>query len=200
MSEFKIVEGFYFPSDVDENWLINVRKEIWEENEYDRFGLQIHPYDTVLDLGANVGVFTKFALDKGANHVYAFECDQHYFDCLNLNLYNNPKATTIKGFVSDRIEENHYNFLTIFNKFNLGRVNFCKIDIEYWEYPLLLNATPEEIQRIDQFAIEVHDIYSNSYKVFEILEMFSKNNFAVNFEHIHKDYNLGMVYAKNKNI
>lgn len=200
MSGFKIVEGFYFPSDVDENWLINVRKEIWEENEYDRFGLQIHPYDTVLDLGANVGVFTKFALDKGANHVYAFECDQHYFDCLNLNLYNNSKATTIKGFVSDRIEENHYNFSTIFNKFNLGRVNFCKIDIEYWEYPLLLNATPEEIQRIDQFAIEVHDIYSNSYKVFEILEMFSKNNFAVNFEHIHKDYNLGMVYAKNKSI
>jgi len=200
MNSFKVIEGFYFPQDVDENWLINVKKEIWEEHEYDRHGLQIRPYDIVLDLGANVGSFTKYALNKGAHHVYSFECSENYYNCLDLNFCNNPKVTTIKGFVSDRIEPNHYNFTTIFNQFKLSKVDFCKIDIEYWEYPLLLNATPQEISRINQFAIEVHDIYENYYKIFEILEMFSKNNFATNFEHIHKDYNLGMIYAKNKNL
>jgi len=200
MTNFESIDGLYFPSDVDADWLRNVKKEIWEDNEYDRYGIQIHPGDIVLDFGANVGAFTKYALSKGAHHVYAFEAQDHYFDCLSLNCRNDYNVTKVKGFISDRFEYGHYNFPTIFDKFNLGRVNFCKVDIEYWEYPLLLNASSEDIKKIDQFAIEVHDIYENYYKVFEILEMFSKNNFATNFEHIHKDYNLGMIYAKNKSL
>lgn len=200
MTNFESIDGLYFPSDEDADWLRNVKKEIWEDNEYDRYGIQIHPGDIVLDFGANVGAFTKYALNKGAHHVYAFEAQDHYFDCLSLNCRNDYNVTKVKGFISDRYEKSHYNFTTIFDLFSLSKVDFCKIDIEYWEYPLLINSSFEEIKRIKQFAIEVHDIYNNSFKILEIIELFTRNGFYINYEQIHKNTNLGMIYAKNKNI
>ena len=200
----KLVNGYYFPIDTDKNWLKNVIKEIWEDNEYERFGVEIKKGDTVLDLGAYVGVFSNYAISKKAHHVYAFESTKHYYECLLLNTITTPKITNIRGVISDRSDEyyddtKNYNFNKIFKEFNLGKVDFCKMDIEGFEYPLLINSNINEIQKINQFAIEVHNIYAH-HKIYEIIEMFSKCDYTVNFEIIHKDWNLGMIYAKNKNI
>lgn len=199
--KYQLIDEFYFPKNIDPNWFRNVYKEIWDEYEYDRHGLKISAGGIVLDFGANVGAFSRYASYKGANHVYAFESDAEYFECLKLNTEETfYDITLIKGFVSDRFEFGHYNFPTIFSMFNLNEVDFCKIDIEGWEFPLLLNSKAEDIQKIKQFAIEVHGLYENGYKILEIIEMFSKNNYCVNFEHIHKEYNIGMVYAKKKDL
>lgn len=189
------IQNYYFPSDLEGAWLENVIKEIWEDKEYERFGIKVNSDDIVLDLGSNVGVFSLYALSKKAHQVYAFESNDKTYECLKLNTILHPKITTTKGLISN----NDYNFSKIFQKFNLGRIDFCKIDIEGYEYDLLLNASNNDIQKINKFAIEVHNIYSH-HEVYKILEMFSKNNFSINFEVIHKEYTLGMIYAKNKNI
>lgn len=197
MSDKQIVNGYYFPSKTGALWLENVIKEIWDDHEYDRYGVRINQGDIVLDFGANVGSFSKYAINQGARHVYAFECENDEFEYLELNTKDEPKITITKGFVSDRNDENHYNLPKIFNSFDLGMVDFCKIDIENWEYPLLFNANPDDLKLINQFAIEVHNIYNNYQN---ILEMFSKIGFSTNYEQVHKNCNLGMIYAKNKNI
>lgn len=195
-----LVDGFYFPSHIDPNWLILIKREIWKDHEYDRYGLNIKEGDIVLDFGANVGTFTKYALNKGAKRVYSFECDNNYFECLNLNLNQSPNVMLMKGFVSDRSEEGHFNFVKIFSLFNLTEVDFCKIDIENWEYPLLINSNPIYLKKIKQFAIEVHEINIFPEKVLQLIEIFSKAGFYVNYERIHQDSTLGMLYCKRKDI
>jgi tRNA G37 N-methylase Trm5 len=194
-----IVEGFYYPHTQDPEWFKSVKKEIWEENEYTRYGIDIKPGDIVLDCGANVGIFTKYALNKGAKHVYAFECDPSNYECLILNIQE-PNVGLIKGYISDRFEENHFNFQTIFDIFNLETIDFAKIDIEYWEYPLLLNMPIKTLNQVKKYVIEVHNIYDNAYKILQILEKFNQNGYVINFEQIHKNTNLGMIYAKKENL
>tara|TARA_Y100001963_G_C6779589_1_gene449162 strand:+ start:1718 stop:2326 length:609 start_codon:yes stop_codon:yes gene_type:complete len=189
------IQNYYFPSDLEGAWLENVIKEIWEDNEYERFGIKIKPGDIVLDLGANVGVFSLYALSKKAHQIYAFEKNEQEYECLILNTIKSSNITNIKGLISN----NDYNFTKIFQEFNLGRVDFCKIDIEGYEYDLLLNANSEDIKKINQFSVEIHDIYSH-HEIYRILEMFSKNNFSINFEIIHTPSTLAMIYAKNKSI
>ena len=75
-----LVDDFYYFEDQDPNWILGLKKEIWEDQEYTRYGLDIKKGDIVLDCGANVGVFSKFALNKGAQHVYSFECDPSVFE------------------------------------------------------------------------------------------------------------------------
>ena len=133
-----LVDDFYYFEDQDPDWVLGLKKEIWEDQEYTRYGLDIKEGDIVLDCGANVGIFSRFALNKGAQHVYSFECDSPVFELLKLNLTYYSNTTLIKGYISDRFEFEHFNFQTIFSMFNLDKVDFAKIDIESWEYPLLL--------------------------------------------------------------
>ena len=51
--------------------------------------------DVVLDLGANIGIFTRFASDKGAKKVYSFEPVQENFRLLSLNRPDNCEAHRI---------------------------------------------------------------------------------------------------------
>jgi len=191
-----LIEGFLFPSDVDENWFKNIKKEIWEDHEYDRYGLEIKENDIVLDLGANVGAFTIYCVKKKAK-IFAFESDLKYFECLEVNTVLYKNVNIKHGFVSDRNTINHYSLPTIFKMYDLKYVDFCKIDIEGWEYPFIINCPIEYLKLVKQISMEVHNLKENSLKILEIIEILSKCGFKVNFEHIHKNYNIGMLYAKN---
>ena len=49
---------------------------------YDRGDAGLRPNDVVVDLGAHVGVFTRYALHRGAARVIAFEPEPYHFECL----------------------------------------------------------------------------------------------------------------------
>src|SRR5450755_2916657 len=49
---------------------------------YDRGAARLRPNDVVVDLGAHVGVFTRYALYRGASCVIAFEPEPFHFECL----------------------------------------------------------------------------------------------------------------------
>lgn len=52
----------------------------------------IKPGDVVLDLGGNIGIFSRFASDKGAKKIYTFEPVQENFQLLALNRPENCEA------------------------------------------------------------------------------------------------------------
>lgn len=181
----------------DPAWCESVFKEIWIDHEYSRYGVKVEKNDIVVDCGANIGLFTNYALKYcKAKHVYSFECDEHYFKTLNENVDEN--VTTRKAFVSDRNEYGHYNLEKMLSEFDLIYIDFIKVDIEWWEYPFIINMSDETIKKVNKWVIELHDIYNNSEKILEIIEKFTINGFDINYEQVHKDTNLALLYVKKR--
>jgi FkbM family methyltransferase len=60
--------------------------EMMEQSDYESSEVTIRPGDTVIDAGAHVGVYTRFALNRGAARVVAIEPDPVNYACLEANL------------------------------------------------------------------------------------------------------------------
>ena len=179
----------------DLGWYQNVYKEIWFDHEYSRYGVEVKKDDIVVDCGANVGFFTLYALDKGAKHVYSIECDDRNTGSLHYNL-ENKNATIIKEYVG--FGEGNIDIEKILQIINKPFIDFIKVDIEWAEYDLLLNTPDDIMRRVNKWVIEFHDIYGNYENIFNIIEKFSKNGFNINYEQIHKNSNLALLYTKRK--
>jgi hypothetical protein len=179
----------------DLGWYQNVYKEIWFDHEYSRYGVEVKKDDIVVDCGANVGFFTLYALDKGAKHVYSIECDDRNTGSLHYNL-ENKNATIIKEYVG--FGEGNIDIEKILQIINKPFIDFIKVDIEWAEYDLLLNTPDDIMRRVNKWVIEFHDIYGNYKNIFNIIEKFSKNGFNINYEQIHKNSNLALLYTKRK--
>lgn len=54
--------------------------------DYEQRGCHIKPDDVVVDLGANIGLFSRLALERGAKKVYAFEPSTDTLKCLLHNV------------------------------------------------------------------------------------------------------------------
>lgn len=175
----------------------NIFNEIWVDDEYSRYGVDIEVGDVVIDCGANIGMFSKFAIHKGASVVYAYECGEEEYKCLNLNTNQTPNIITTKGYVSDT----DYSIKRIIEENKLERIDYLKIDIEGYEYNLLINEDEDVFTKIKKIAIELHifGMYSGNteffYKSFQIIEKLSKLGYKLNLEHIIKNTNLYMLYA-----
>ena len=51
-------------------------------SDYERYGCVIEEGDVVVDIGGNIGMFTRRAIERGASKVIAFEPMSHTFSCL----------------------------------------------------------------------------------------------------------------------
>jgi FkbM family methyltransferase len=68
--------------------------EFYIDKKYERWIGK--PYGLVIDVGANIGVFTKYMLDNEyANHVVSIECGQLALEDLQKNFKRNPWVTII---------------------------------------------------------------------------------------------------------
>lgn len=175
----------------------SIYKEIWIDNEYERFGVTINNGDIVVDCGANIGIFSQYAIHRGAKYVYSYECGDEEFNYLKLNTQNNDRIFPIKGYISDT----EYSIKKIIDSNNLSHIDFIKIDIEGFEYDLICNEDESYLKRINKFAIELHNfgLFNNSnehfIKIFQLIEKLSMCGFKISFQHIHKNTNLYMLYA-----
>lgn len=73
--------------------------EIYNREDYIQNDCKILPGDVVVDCGGNIGIFTSFALDMGANRVLSFE---PYPNNYKLNKKNNPTAEVFNLAVSNK--------------------------------------------------------------------------------------------------
>jgi FkbM family methyltransferase len=81
------------------DWELNV------QHDYRSGGGRVRAGDTVIDCGAHIGMFTRYALRQGARHVVAIEPDPANVACLEANLSDEITAgqvMVIKAGVWDR--------------------------------------------------------------------------------------------------
>ena len=139
------------------------------EGPYETETFTLHKNDVVIDVGANMGIFSLLAMKRGVKTVYAFEPLKHALSHLNANIVSNnyedriipiPYALSNKsGAVSfienkdnmgaSRITDNDTESTCTINCFtldewvhenNIQKIDFIKADIEGSERDMLTGA------------------------------------------------------------
>jgi FkbM family methyltransferase len=89
----------------EDNTLLQMVDEIFFRNLYSPINFNIKNNDIVVDIGANIGVFSLFAASRTHNTVYAFEPFPKNVEFLNRNIHKNGLHNIIVhcAAVSDKI-------------------------------------------------------------------------------------------------
>ena len=170
-SDFIIMDGQKLFLDKEDSLMLSIKNNDHELTEIKFLKQIIKNGDTVLDLGANIGVYTLiFAKLVGkSGHVFAFEPDPTNFEILSKNVKENKhenvtlvqkavseKNDKIKLFVSKRNHASHRIFdskekrnsievdvitLDTYFKNFKNPINFIKMDVEGVEGATLLGAS-----------------------------------------------------------
>lgn len=119
---------------------------LWEINFHDEYTeLEIRPGDTVLDLGAHIGGFTRWALQQGAAQVIAVEPHPESFALLMRNTTGYP-VVALHGMVGTDVVYGGGNPM------NVGMVKrrgFHRIDAPEYDLDLLLRNRRPDIVKMD---------------------------------------------------
>lgn len=154
-------------------------------SDYERKDCRIKEGDVVVDVGGNIGCFSRYALTRGASRILSFEPFSKNFDCLRYNTEN----TLIESFnlgISDKAEVNTllasnefsggsnmvgnednglYNIqeeiecITLDSLFEDGvidKIDFLKVDCEGSEMKVMDGLSDENLDKVDRIAMEFH--------------------------------------------
>jgi len=171
--------------------------EFFVKETYD-WWRKVQPGDTVMDIGACVGMFTCRALDLGAKTVYAIEPNPELLRTTVLNalphmvnknqqpLYpincfiGTSKEHTTHGFgdIKDRIET--LSFKTILKEYGIKHIDYLKIDCEGGEYSIFEEENWDFLNKhVKHMAIEWHlDVFPEAPDKF----IHIRDNFIANYK------------------
>jgi len=139
----------------------------------------------VIDIGANIGVFSLYAASQGARKVYAYEPSQQAYDVLLRSISANhlesvispsrravskthgetvrmavgssPYNQVLTGDVAENYQEISTTTLErILLDNRIDRVDLLKMDCEGAEYDILFNADPRSLATIKEMKMEFH--------------------------------------------
>lgn len=150
---------------------------------------RIKKNDVVVDIGANIGIFERYAYINGAKKIYCYEPEKNNFNILQKNISN---ITIAKQYIISDISYSRLLFLDktigghsiynnninntktgesyliqsktlndIFLEEKLDRINFLKIDAEGAELEIINSITDENLNKIDKIVLEYHDMIFN---------------------------------------
>ena len=176
------VEGSTMDIAARYGWDYAIFHEIYNLKDYERFGgMNVQPGDTVVDLGGNIGIFTRYAYQKGASKIVTFEPDRRYFEVLRKNapknaiLFNaaigneigkmtltesshlggsnlwHPKDPSVNQY-----EVNVYTLNYLFQHKLVDKIDFLKVDIEGSEIIALSGISDENLSKVRNIAVEYH--------------------------------------------
>ena len=203
-------------STVDLSFLKDQHEEIYNEIITDNcYKLNdIHVKDKfVIDIGANIGVFSLLAASMGAKKVFSVEPIGYTFNelCSNINKSKLRNIFPMKNVVSNVANE----FINISLQNDIGHNSlylssgitetvhtttlsdilskcdsddvFLKIDCEGAEYDILLNTSDSDMKKISRIAMELHGDLHPTYKGFDIMHDKLKS-FGFELEHFTQIY------------
>ena len=165
--------------------------EIYYRDDYFKGDCVVKPGDVVVDIGANIGIFTSLAFDMGASRVLGFEPFPGNFE---LAKKNNPNAEIYNLAVSNKIENielyytptgcgghstikeycdanpNHFtdHFTVKTTTLNdiiednfLNKIDFLKVDTEGSELKIFEGLSDDNLDKISSIALEYHHFMFN---------------------------------------
>lgn len=163
-------------------WDHAIYHEIYNLKDYEYLDkVKVKPGDIVVDLGGNLGIFTRFAYQCGASKIITFEPDRRYFEILQKNSPDN--VILFNAAIGDKLgkitlsESTHLGGSTVLYKDNLqytqypvnvytlnhildngliDHIDFLKIDIEGSEILALQGISDEHLSNIRNIAMEYH--------------------------------------------
>ncbi len=216
------IDGFKFKIRKNDSSDLEVIREILIEKEYSQGNFKIKENDTVIDIGAHIGIFSIFAAKAAKNgKVYAYEPFPENFKLLkencglnnvknifsfkqavsgtqnNARLYLN-KCNCGHSFYGKSKKHINVNCTTMEEIFESNKINFCdflKIDCEGGEYEILLNTPERYLHRTDMIALEYHDSLSKKRLLKKLINYLGKMGFKIKIVHIIGTR--GILYAKN---
>lgn len=216
--KMKSGEIFYSPKN---NATISFINEVFLKNCYFTEDIKIDKNDIVVDIGANIGIFSVFAAGYTSNTVYSYEPVPRNFEYLTKNITANgcrnvKTFRTAVGGESGSIElsaETEDNMMAgkseiqtgtkikipkialkdIFVQNKIETIDFLKIDCEGYEGQIFRNLPFDYLKRIRKIAMEFHGGTSVLSRA-EMAELFRTNGFAVKTV-FGKGQSIGYIYA-----
>ena len=213
-------------ADEDDTSGIGTVHGIFFRDDYCQKGLTIEEGDIVIDIGANIGIFSIYAsLKAPKGKVYAYEPFKvHYkrlLDNLKANNLKNVSAFNLavckkKGkrnlFIHKNCSGMHslvfkedskgkaivdcITLKDIFEKNNIKKCDFLKIDCEGAEYEILYNAPKNILKKINKISLEFDNIDTYQQNCFQLKKFLKDNDFIVRILGAHQKQ--GILYAKKK--
>lgn len=221
---FDLLHRKHFIIKPDNNKTYFFTKNVFETNygswdslinkkEYD---INFKKSDIVYDLGANVGVFSRWAIMNGAKHVYAYEPDTECYKCLkntfandlNINIFNNAilnenvKKTfyisehsvcnSLYGGGYTTIEIDCINLPSHIKNNNLLNPTIIKCDIEGAEFDFINSLNNDFFETIRIFILEFHSKNENfKIDLYHVLEKMLQLGYKARLTNI-SDFKNGM--------
>ena len=183
---------------------------------------EVHKKDTIIDIGANIGFFSVYAANLAKKgKVYSFEPIKSNFQKLfrhkeinrlrNLFLTNkgiSDKSKKIKIYLNNEDCGSHTAYIKsekfetiqcislkrVFDKYNIEKCNFLKIDCEGEEYKILRALPKSYFRKIDKIALEYHPVPNED--IWKLADYLNEQGFFIGIYHWRK--NFGMLYAYKK--
>lgn len=184
--------------------LFNNYNEMFVHKKYDCYKLD--QYKTVIDIGANSGLFTKLCLEHGAEKVISVEPNKKCLKNLKHMFKNNENVFVIESGVSDKREKTI--FYTTEKNSTIGSFEKSRVMNDYEESFVESSEinciTLEDIfneSKLDKVDLVKMDIEGAEYKIISSLtsETLSKiNSFLIEY-HDNQNGNLDNLISKLKN-
>lgn len=174
--------------------------------ELDQHNVTIKPGDVFVDLGANIGMSSLYALSKGASEIHCMEPDPEMVKLIQKNV---PTAKIYRHAITDKpIELELYHWP--YNPVNVGpkykctgitlkqvlelvgkKIDYLKMDIEGFETTVFDTVTIEDCANIDRMMIEYH----KDTGVDEFCDILRSKGFEI--DHVGRGYQ-SYIYAVYK--
>lgn len=201
----------------------NVVYEIFLRNDYLINGIQVRDSDTILDVGANIGIFSILVAGMCPNgRIYAIEPIPDNCEILRRNIKLN-KISNIEIlelalsdhdghdeiYIDDRNLGGNSFFIdgvplkvkvitleSLIRTLNLERINLIKMDCEGSEFDIIMSSSDEILCKIEYISLEYHEI-SGRPSPSDLVEFLRNHHFQVNINSnkSHLDSRIGMIYA-----
>jgi FkbM family methyltransferase len=187
--------------------------DVWYHRSYTKF-CAIPSDSLVIDVGANVGVFSLFAA-RFARLVYAIEpAASNYARLVQntsrvgrivplncacaardgrgyLDVSGSPVAFSLMTSSSVDTQEpvEVVSLASLFERHRIERCDYLKLDCEGAEFEIILEADPSILNRVRRIVMEYHDHLSNRYSHLDLLEKLKTLGFQAS------DYNRNGTYG-----
>lgn len=178
-----------------------IYKEIFEYQVYNNIPeMKIKKDDVVVDVGAHIGIFSRFASNRGASRIIAFEMDPKHFSCLRMNARPIDDVFNCvlldKTFTKFKLQNNSLVIgftLDYFYKGNLfEKIDFLKIDISGKE-KILLNSISQNVYDVtDKLSIKMYNLSDDDKQ--NLIKQFKQKGFLNSHNITIQNQNIQFLY------